>query len=66
MELQFAWRDEFNIGVPEIDRDHQQLFNVINKLYTMREEGKSNQWVCQESIKFFRTHALSHFASEEA
>ena len=52
MELQFAWRDEFSIGVPEIDRDHQQLFNIINKLYTMREEGKSNSGCARRASSF--------------
>ena len=66
METQFVWQEEYNIGVEAIDRDHQQLFKIINKLFTLRQEGKNSQWACQESIKFFRTHALNHFAAEEA
>lgn len=66
METQFVWQEEYNIGVEAIDRDHQQLFKIINKLFTLRQEGKNSQWACQESIKFFRTHALNHFATEEA
>ena len=66
METQFVWQEEYNIGVEAIDRDHQRLFKIINKLFTLRQEGKNSQWACQESIKFFRTHALNHFATEEA
>ena len=66
METQFVWQEEYNIGVEAIDRDHQRLFKIINKLFTLRQEGKNSQWACQESIKFFRTHALNHFAAEEA
>lgn len=66
METQFVWQEEFNIGVETIDREHQQLFKIINKLYALRKAGKDNRWVCQESIKFFRNHALNHFADEEA
>ena len=66
MESQFVWQEEFNIGVESIDRDHQKLFKIINKLFALKEEGKNDQWACQESIKFFRAHAINHFASEEA
>ncbi len=66
MGTQFEWREEFNIGVDSIDKEHQQLFKIINKLYAFKEEEKDNQWLCQEGIKFFRGHALKHFAGEEA
>ena len=44
METEFEWRDEYNIGVDIIDREHQRLFKIINKLYTFREEEKDSQW----------------------
>lgn len=66
MTSQFVWQDDFNIGVETIDREHQQLFKIINKLYRFKEEGKNDKWACQESIKFFHTHAIEHFANEEA
>lgn len=65
METQIVWRDEFNIGVEVIDREHQRLFKIINKLLTFKEDKKSRQWACQEGIKFFKKHAISHFADEE-
>ena len=66
METEFEWRDEYNIGVDIIDREHQRLFKIINKLYTFREEEKDSQWTCQEGIKYFKGHAAKHFADEEA
>lgn len=65
METQFEWRDEFNIGVDIIDKEHQRLFKIINKLYTMKEEEKDSQWTCQEGIKYFKGHAMQHFNDEE-
>ena len=65
METQFVWQEEYNIGVEAIDRDHQQLFKIINKLFTLRQEGKNSQWACQEGIKYFKTHAMKHFTEEE-
>lgn len=66
MEAQFEWQDEFNIGVETIDKEHRRLFKIINKLFTMKEEEKNGQWACQEGIKFFKSHAMKHFADEEA
>ena len=66
MDTQFEWRDEFNIGVETIDREHRRLFKIINKLFAFREEEKDSQWTCQEGIKYFKSHAVTHFSDEEA
>lgn len=66
MDTQFEWQEEFNIGVDVIDKEHQRLFKIINKLFRMKEEEKNGQWACQEGIKFFKGHAMKHFADEEA
>ncbi|MDE6951442.1 MAG: bacteriohemerythrin [Lachnospiraceae bacterium] len=65
MANKVEWRDSYSIGVDVIDKEHQQLFKIINKLFAFREEEKDGRWVCQEGIKFFKGHALKHFASEE-
>lgn len=65
METQFVWRDELNIGVDSIDKEHQRLFKIINKMFAFRED-KNSQWACQEGVKFFKGHAVKHFADEEA
>ena len=66
METQFEWREEYNTGVDTIDKEHQRLFKIINKLFRFREEEKDSQWTCQEGIKYFKGHAAKHFADEEA
>ena len=66
MVTEFVWQDEFKIGVESIDHEHQRLFKIINKLFAFREEEKDSQWTCQESIKYFKDHAIKHFADEEA
>lgn len=65
MDTQFVWREEFNIGVESIDKEHQRLFKIINRIFEFKEEEKNSQWACQEGIKFFKGHALKHFADEE-
>lgn len=65
LDTEFEWRDEYNIGVEQIDCEHKRLFHIINKLFRLKEEKKNHQWVCQEGIKFFRGHAMKHFEDEE-
>ena len=66
MEHQIEWQEDFNTGVEVIDKEHQRLFKIINKLFRFREEEKDSQWTCQEGIKYFKGHAVKHFADEEA
>lgn len=62
----FMWHDRYNIGVEAIDREHRKLFGIMNKLsnYSGDNDTKS-RWAYQEGIKFFREHAMKHFAEEE-
>lgn len=66
MAKEFEWREDLNIGVEVIDKEHRRLFRIINRLYTFKEEEKDRQWTCQEGIKYFKGHALHHFEDEEA
>lgn len=66
MAKEFEWREDLNIGVDIIDKEHQRLFRIINRLFAFREEEKDNQWTCQEGIKYFKGHAMKHFEDEEA
>ena len=63
MENQMVWQDEYNIGVEVIDREHQRLFKIINRLLAYDDDKR--QWACQEGIKYFKTHAMKHFTEEE-
>lgn len=65
MGNQFIWQDRFNIGVEVIDREHRKLFSIMNRLLKFREQEDKSQWVCQEGVKYFKDHAMKHFAEEE-
>lgn len=66
MGNQLVWNERYNIGVDIIDREHKKLFSILNKLFDFGQQEEKSQWVCQEAIKYFRDHALQHFADEEA
>ena len=65
MENQLVWDKRFEIGVDTIDDEHKKLFRTINKLFALGEQEEKSQWVCQEAVKYFKNHALQHFADEE-
>lgn len=62
----FVWHERYNIGVEDIDREHRKLFNVMNKLFSYGGAvDEKSRWAYQEGIKFFKGHAMKHFAEEE-
>lgn len=65
MGNQLVWQNRFNIGVEVIDKEHRKLFNILNKLFTNRQQEDKNRWACQEGIKYFKEHAMKHFSEEE-
>lgn len=61
----FIWQDRYNIGVEVIDKEHRKLFSILNKLFSYDENDEKSKWAYQEGIKFFKGHAMKHFAEEE-
>lgn len=62
---QFVWQERFNIGVEVIDREHRKLFTIMNKLSAYDDNDEKSRWAYQEGIKYFKEHAMKHFAEEE-
>ena len=65
----YLWREEYAIGQPEIDQQHQQLFALLDRLYDAvctggdDTEGKSAvEAVVVELVSYTR----SHFFLEES
>jgi len=55
------WDQRVSVGVPEIDRQHQILFSVINQLMDLHEEGATDTFDILEQL----THYLNyHFHTE--
>lgn len=65
MENQLVWNDRYNVGVNVIDKEHKKLFRILNKLFLFSEQETKRPWVCQETVKYFKDHALGHFQDEE-
>lgn len=63
---EIKWNDRFKIGVESIDKAHERLFSIVNKLIRLNEEDEKSKHVCREGIKFFKSYTIKHFIDEEA
>lgn len=66
MSKEIKWDERFNIGVPSIDKAHRKLFSIVHKLIDLSKDKNNGKWACAEGIKYFKSHAIEHFADEEA
>ena len=66
MQNRLIWDERYNTGVDIIDREHKKLFNILNKLFGFVNREEKSHFACQEAIKYFKDHAIQHFADEEA
>lgn len=64
----FEWKEEYEIGVAEIDRAHKQLFSIVNRIINnfMDMDFERNKMTCMEAIKYLKSYTIKHFAEEEA
>ncbi len=58
------WRDEFNIGHPEIDAEHQQLLENINNLAKALQDEDMKS--VEEVLGFLEDYTVKHFGTELA
>ncbi len=59
-----AWSDDLNLGIEEIDRQHCQIVEFINRLTHARQHGDGH--IVAEVLEGLIAYTLSHFAFEEA
>ena len=61
----FVWKDAFRLGLPGIDAEHQQFFEILNRCAMAAKEGASATTV-EVLLKELATYAAHHFSHEEA
>lgn len=62
--MAIQWRESLAIGIDEIDNQHKQLFEAIDKLFTACSQGKGRQEV-SNTIDFLEDYTIKHFTDEE-
>jgi len=58
------WKEQYSVGVKEIDRQHRGLLDIINQVINSIE--KKNKWQSTSAIiDSLINYAYNHFATEE-
>ncbi len=60
----FTWSDEYSVGVGTMDRHHQKLFQIINKLHDAMKAGTAKDMV-SGILKELLEYTRYHFGEEE-
>ena len=58
------WKDEFSVGVPDVDYEHQKLIALINDLHEAMSSDNSKVTV-MDFLGEIYAHVSGHFALEE-
>ena len=61
----FTWKDSFSLGIPAVDAEHQQFFEIMNRCAKVASQGATPTEV-QLVLKELATYARTHFEHEEA
>lgn len=62
------WKDEYELGVPEIDNQHRRLFEMVEELDgILTEKGQEGEKKekCKNAIIFMKAYVIMHFTDEE-
>ncbi|MBT3701984.1 MAG: hemerythrin family protein [Alphaproteobacteria bacterium] len=60
-----SWSDIYLTGIPDIDRDHEKIFSLVNKLHDSFEAGSADDEVDTAIIQLV-DYVNDHFAREES
>ncbi len=62
--MAIQWRESYAIGIKEIDDQHKQLFDAIDKLFTACSNGKGKEEV-GNTLDFLEDYTKVHFNDEQ-
>jgi hemerythrin len=60
----FQWKDSFNIGIAEIDRQHRSFLEILNEYYDSGT-GSTKDNISDQLIVRIKEYASMHFHYEE-
>ena len=62
------WKEKYQVGVPLIDEQHEELFKRVNNFIEIIRSGDSWQDKVQsvnETLEFMKLYVVEHFRDEE-
>jgi hemerythrin len=62
--MDLTWKDEYTVGVEEVDDQHKQFLKILRRLYEYLGKPISSEILAQSLLEV-RHYAEYHFVSEE-
>ncbi len=62
--IQLEWKDEYNLGVDDIDKQHQKLFDYLRELRDMMRNEDTKGGIAQTLDNLYN-YGVEHFTFEE-
>lgn len=62
--MSLTWNNSLSIGIDNIDTQHKELFDCIDKLLTSIETPKNNDEIIK-TLNFLEEYVVKHFNDEE-
>ena len=63
------WQENYKVGVKEIDKQHKELFEILNKLIRVVRDDDEDEEVKREkmidTLEFMNKYVNKHFSEEE-
>jgi len=59
------WKDEYSVGVPDIDKQHKKLFDSISNLEKLVNDDIFEGPEIERLLKFLGAYVQTHFTFEE-
>ena len=60
----FSWNTKYSLGVPQIDAEHQKLFEIANQLHSAMAKGKAAEEE-RQALASLIAYTKVHFRHEE-
>jgi len=60
----FEWKDEYELGLPDIDLQHTMIVNMLNELHVAIESGDP-EGIVEKILAKMLLYVDEHFATEE-
>ena len=60
----FEWKDEYELGLPDIDLQHTMIVNMLNELHAAMESGQQIV-TAEKTLDKMLLYVAEHFATEE-
>jgi hemerythrin-like metal-binding protein len=64
MKTLIPWQSKYETGIREIDAQHQQLVDILNKLFDAMSVGKGKE-ILESILDELTNYTVKHFSTEE-